>query len=475
MAIAGEADVGRPADRAVRGRGTAARAGRFMDDLDPLPHAGHAAIVRSPFAHARSRSTRRPRRGAGGARGRDGRRGRALSGPFPSALGSRHRLRRRRRVARYVGEPLAVVVARDRYLAEDAAELVLVDYDPLERSRRRDRAPSRSTALVPLRRPGGRARPGRLVVRERSACRARRPPVECYGVIATGTRRGPPDGLGEFPGPVHAARRRRGRTRHPGIGCGCAPRPTGAARTASSRPSTLRRPVASRRGRSAFRCAGRRTGRAPCRERGRDGAADRGRGGLHPDGKLLGLRSTRSTTSAPTYGRPSRPRSTACTARSRAPIACRTWLRETASRHEPLPSGLNRGFGGPQLYFALERTMAIAARRLGLDPAELARRNLVAAASMPYRRRRARSRLRRLRRLPRRRARPRRLLRAAGLHAGCARRGPARRGRARLRRRAVVSNMGYITLAQTPAERDARSPSRGTSRGPRSRSPRTAG
>ena len=50
-----------------------------------------------------------------------------------------------------------------------------------------------------------------------------------------------------------------------------------------------------------------------------------------------------------------------------------------------LPSGLNRGFGGPQLYFGLERTMAIAARRLGLDPAELARRNLVPAEEMPYR------------------------------------------------------------------------------------------
>ena len=49
------------------------------------------------------------------------------------------------------------------------------------------------------------------------------------------------------------------------------------------------------------------------------------------------------------------------------------------------PTGLNRGFGGPQLYFALERTMAIAARRLGLDPAELARRNLVRADEMPYR------------------------------------------------------------------------------------------
>src|SRR5205814_1814130 len=41
------------------------------------------------------------------------------------------------------------------------------------------------------------------------------------------------------------------------------------------------------------------------------------------------------------------------------------------------PSGLNRGFGGPQLYFGLERLMAIAARRLAIDPAELARRNLV--------------------------------------------------------------------------------------------------
>src|SRR5437879_152638 len=32
---------------------------------------------------------------------------------------------------RYVGAPIAAVVAADRYLAEDAAELVDVDYDPL--------------------------------------------------------------------------------------------------------------------------------------------------------------------------------------------------------------------------------------------------------------------------------------------------------------------------------------------------------
>src|SRR4029079_4269275 len=34
--------------------------------------------------------------------------------------------------ARYVGEPVCVVVARDRYIAEDAAERVLVEYEPLK-------------------------------------------------------------------------------------------------------------------------------------------------------------------------------------------------------------------------------------------------------------------------------------------------------------------------------------------------------
>src|SRR5439155_2859164 len=49
------------------------------------------------------------------------------------------------------------------------------------------------------------------------------------------------------------------------------------------------------------------------------------------------------------------------------------------------PTSLNRGFGGPQMYFALERTMEIAARRLGLDPVDLRRRNLVRRADFPYR------------------------------------------------------------------------------------------
>jgi 2-furoyl-CoA dehydrogenase large subunit len=49
------------------------------------------------------------------------------------------------------------------------------------------------------------------------------------------------------------------------------------------------------------------------------------------------------------------------------------------------PTGLNRGFGGPQMYYALERLMHRIAVELKLDPIEVIRRNLVPAASFPYR------------------------------------------------------------------------------------------
>ena len=49
------------------------------------------------------------------------------------------------------------------------------------------------------------------------------------------------------------------------------------------------------------------------------------------------------------------------------------------------PTGLNRGFGGPQFYYALERLMQRIAVTLGLDPLEVIRRNLVPAEAMPYR------------------------------------------------------------------------------------------
>jgi 2-furoyl-CoA dehydrogenase large subunit len=49
------------------------------------------------------------------------------------------------------------------------------------------------------------------------------------------------------------------------------------------------------------------------------------------------------------------------------------------------PAGLVRGFGGPQVYFALERLVQRIALELKLDPLDIYRRNLVPTDAFPYR------------------------------------------------------------------------------------------
>ncbi|MBI4245941.1 MAG: xanthine dehydrogenase family protein molybdopterin-binding subunit [Candidatus Rokubacteria bacterium] len=57
---------------------------------------------------------------------------------------------------------------------------------------------------------------------------------------------------------------------------------------------------------------------------------------------------------------------------------------ELAITNKP-PLGHYRGVGHPVAIFATERLMDVAAERLGLDPVEIRRRNLVRPADMPYR------------------------------------------------------------------------------------------
>ena len=111
----------------------------FVDDVK-RPRLAHAVVVRSALAHARIKSV-------------DTSAAKALPGvldvlafadiaaavkPIPlwaNVLPGFERFAQmpiaRDRVV-YVGEPVAVVIAEDRYLAEDAADLVSVDYDPLD-------------------------------------------------------------------------------------------------------------------------------------------------------------------------------------------------------------------------------------------------------------------------------------------------------------------------------------------------------
>jgi len=121
--------VGRREDeRILRGRS------RFLDDV-VLPDMAHMAFVRSPHAFARVRGVRVPPGLLGAVTARE------LEGcAFPprvdsiagmELLDAPHPLLASDEV-RYVGQPVAAVVAETRALAEDAAERVEVDYEPLE-------------------------------------------------------------------------------------------------------------------------------------------------------------------------------------------------------------------------------------------------------------------------------------------------------------------------------------------------------
>jgi aerobic carbon-monoxide dehydrogenase large subunit len=111
---------------------------RFVDDVD-VTGALHAAFVRSFEAHARigSLGVDRARRAPGVAAvltGADvaGRVGRLPAGSIQDGVlaDAGHPVLARDKV-RYAGEPLAIVVAESRALAEDAAELVAVELEPL--------------------------------------------------------------------------------------------------------------------------------------------------------------------------------------------------------------------------------------------------------------------------------------------------------------------------------------------------------
>lgn len=118
--------------RLLRGQGV------FVDDL-PLTDVLHMAVVRSPHPHARiagidmGACLEMP--GVAGAFSAAGiaeiNAPWPVTPPHPSSRVAAQRVLPVDKV-RYVGEPVAVVVAEDRYLAEDAAEAVLVDYEPLD-------------------------------------------------------------------------------------------------------------------------------------------------------------------------------------------------------------------------------------------------------------------------------------------------------------------------------------------------------
>jgi 2-furoyl-CoA dehydrogenase large subunit len=452
--------------------------GRFIDDLDPVPNVRHAAILRSLLPHARisgldaSAALELP--GVVGVlTGADVA---AMSRPFPAGIetdvpcpAAAHE------IARYVGEPLAVVVARDRYVAEDALELIRVDYEPLEPVLDAEAAAmteacvhDRSFAYGDV---DGALAGADLVVRERfDLPRWSCTPVECYGVVcdwdeATGTL----TAWANFQGPFTLHSVAAAALRLPGSKLRLiTPRDSGGSFGIKS--SVFAYVV-------LIGLAARRFG-VPIRwtedrlEHLAASAASTGRvteleAGFAADGELLALR-YEAIEDVGAYVRAPEP---ATLYRMHGSLGGAYRVRNVATRNRVVltnrcPTGLNRGFGGPQVYFALERTMEIAAKRLGLDPAEVARRNLIRADEFPYRT-------------------PSGGLYDSGDYAACLERAlelaryaerREEQAAARADRRLVgiglacvvepsISNMGYITLAQTPDERAETLPKSGNAEG----------
>jgi 2-furoyl-CoA dehydrogenase large subunit len=379
---------------------------RFIDDLTPVAGIRFAAILRSPHPHARivnidiSHALKLP--GV-----RDVVTGKDIAtfiGPVPSVVKAPiDYYPIAIDCARYVGEPVAVVVADSRYIAEDACELIDVEYEVLAavadlKSAMAPDAPviyDKVGSNIVNRRSFRYGDPDkafseadRVFDLSYSYPRYASTPMETFGVIAHFERA--PDRFtvwSNFQGPFVIQPLMAGALRVPGNKLRLITPPSSGGSfgikqailsyiillAAVSRKTGL--PVKWIEDRVEHLTAA----TASSDRLGEISAAFRN------DGKLIGLR-FKNVANMGAYIRAPEP---ASLYRMHAASNGCYDVQNIAVDNQIVvtnrtPVGLNRGYGGPQFYFALERIMEIAARGLGIDVAELRRRNFIPAHAFPY-------------------------------------------------------------------------------------------
>ncbi|MCW5687875.1 MAG: molybdopterin-dependent oxidoreductase [Pseudolabrys sp.] len=381
--------------------------GRFIDDLPTKAGTLHAAILRSPHAHARIAAIRLDA-------------ARALPGVAAVLTGDDIRKLSSSLVVgvkapvecwpiatdrvRYVGEPVAVVVATSRYVAEDALDLIDIDYEPLPAIV--DPAAALEPAAAVLHDGLGSNLASERSFRygdpeqafadaaHRIAVTIRYPrnsctPMETYGLVAEyDAGEDAYDVLANFMGPfsLHAVMARalkvpgnRFRLRTPPdsggsfgvkqgvfpyvVLMGVAARVTGQpVKWIEDRLEHLAASVSATNRVTTLQAAVDTQGRV--RALAWDQLEDVGAHIRAPEpatlyrmhGNLTGAYDIRHVS-----------------VRNRVVLTNKT------------PTGLNRGFGGPQVYYALERLMQRIAVELKLDPVDVIRRNLIPSGAFPYR------------------------------------------------------------------------------------------
>jgi aerobic carbon-monoxide dehydrogenase large subunit len=383
--------VGRPVrrredERILRG-GT-----RYLDDIDP-PGAAHVAFVRSPFAHARIG-------GVGVPDGLEGvcavitaadLEGRVGDLPVQGFEGGRvstegHPVLARDEV-RYAGQPVAAVLAESRALAEDAAELIGVDYEPLEPvlDARRSEVTLSSWHKVSGDVDGAFASAAHVVRASHALPRLAPVPMEPRGAIASYDEAG--DMLTVWVSAQDSHRQLAGLA-------GVLNRSeesihvivpdVGGAFGSKGAPAPDTMLVA-----AAAMTSGRTVKWAEDREENFV-ASYQGRGmeadvelALDDDGRMLALRA-RIFADLGGYLMPT----TAIPPHTTAMLMCGVYDVQAADvevvgrRTNKVPTGPYRGAGRPEAAYFVECTVDIAARELGIDPLELRRRNLI--GEFPY-------------------------------------------------------------------------------------------
>jgi carbon-monoxide dehydrogenase large subunit len=382
--------------------------GAYVDDLNP-PGLVHMAVWRSQLAHAAVRrvSLERARALPGVVDAFDLR---AL-GPSPLSfpvvvsdpcLKACPQFALARDRVRYCGEGVAVVIAEQRAIAEDALELVEVELEPLAPVASMDAALASGAPQLHADSPGNRCaewtlRSGdvdsafqlaEVVVRERlSMQRYTGVPIETRGVVA---QQDPISGelviwlSGQWPHTTRSlAARMLGiaedsiRVVVPDVGGGFGVKE-------EFYPEDLLVPFAARRlGRAVKWIEDRREhflSVVHAREQVHELEL-----ALRRDGTILGLRD-RITTDMGGYVRALgfvNPSLAAASVPGPYRMA-NLQIDSVAVLTNKSPASPYRGAGQPEATFARERLLDIAAERLGLDPAEIRRRNLIAAEALPF-------------------------------------------------------------------------------------------
>ncbi|WP_261391778.1 xanthine dehydrogenase family protein molybdopterin-binding subunit [Cytobacillus firmus] len=386
--------------RLVSGEGT------FIDDLSPLPNIHYAAILRSPHAHARIKAIL-PEEAAktpGVIGVVVGEQVKALTNPFP--VGVKAPIKYYPIAVdkvRFVGEAVAVVVAKDRYIAEDALAKIKVEYEPLDPVVQIEDALSSESAVLHEEAgtnivnhrvfqygdvEGSFKRADFIISKKFTFPKVSATPVENYGVIANYTKsEGAYTIWSNFHGPFTLHSVMTAALKVPSNRLRIiTPKDIGGSYGIKSGvfPYMVLMGVVSRILDVPVKWTEDRQEHLMASSSGTDRVTwiD---AAVKKDGTILGLK-MKYADSVGGYIRAPEP---ACLYRthSNSTGAYRIQnvkMEAIAVVTNKSPTGLIRGYGGPQHYFPLERMMQIISAELDLDVIEVIKKNLITKEEFPY-------------------------------------------------------------------------------------------